>query len=218
MEDYLVNLFAAQVPDRMQQARQHADRFGKGHISLGDLEAQLMATLIKTHGAKKFVEIGTLTGASALGIVQALGEGGELWTFEKDPEHAKVAAEILEARKGAKGAKGARVEVVVGNAVETLPGIEKFGPFDGIFIDGNKAAYGQYLDWAEKNVKKGGLILADNVFLRGSVFPGAPPSETFSKKQVEVMRTFNQRLADPQKYAGSIVPTTEGLYLATKLT
>jgi predicted O-methyltransferase YrrM len=218
MEDYLVKLFSAQVPERIKQARQHADRFGKGHISLGDLEAQLMATLIKTHGAKKFVEIGTLTGASALWILQALGEGGELWTFEKDPEHAKAAAEILEGIKGVEGTMAARVQVVVGDAVETLPGIEKFGPFDGIFIDGNKAAYGQYLDWAEKNVKKGGLILADNVFLRGSVFAGAPPSETFSKKQVEVMRNFNQRLADPNKFAGSIVPTSEGLYIATKLT
>ena len=208
MEEYLSQLFNAQLPEKLKQARAQADLFGKGHISLGDLEAQLMATLIKTHGAKKFVEIGTLTGASALWILQGLGVGGELWTFEKDPKHAEAAGEILQ---------GLSAHILVGDAVETLPGIESLGPFDGIFIDGNKGAYGQYLDWAEKNIKKGGLILADNVFLRGSVFPGAPPSETFSKKQVEVMRTFNQRLADPKKYAGSIVPTSEGLYIAVKL-
>jgi predicted O-methyltransferase YrrM len=208
MEKYLFSLFANQAPANLDMARLAADGFGKGSISLGDLEAQLMSTLIRSHGCKKFVEIGTLTGASALWILQGLGNDGELWTFEKDVKHADEAKKVL--------ANG-KVNIITGDAVETLASIEKEGPFDGIFIDGNKGAYGHYLDWAEKNLKKGALILADNVFLRGSVFEEVVESNVFSKKQIEVMRAFNRRLADPSLYAGSIVPTSEGLFIATKL-
>lgn len=206
-ETYLLNLFPQEPSELFEKAREESVRLNKAAISLSPGEARLMATLIQSHGCKKFVEIGTLTGASALWILHGMGTKGRLWTFEKDPEHAKAARKILKSFKNA--------DVVEGDAEETLPSIEEEGPFDGIFIDGNKSAYGSYLDWAEKNLKKGALILADNVFLGGGVFTGN--AAKFSKKQIEIMRDFNRRLADPEKYQSAIVPTGEGLFVAIKL-
>jgi predicted O-methyltransferase YrrM len=172
-----------------------------------------MATLIHSHQCKKFVEVGTLTGASALWILQGLPEGGHLWTLEKDPLHARAAREIFDQYHQVQPSKG--IHLIEGDARETLKTIEAEGPFDGIFIDGNKSAYGDYLDWAEAHLKKGALILADNIFLGGSVFTGN--SAQFSKKQIEVMRNFNERLANPEKYFSAIAPTEEGLFVAVKL-
>lgn len=198
-------------------ARESSDKLNKTGISLGLTEARLVAFLIRQNKCQKFVEIGTLTGASALWILQALPSDGRLWTLEKDPAHAAAAREVLKC--------DARATILEGDARETLKILSSEGPFDGIFIDGNKAAYGDYLAWAEANVRAGGLIIADNVFLSGAVFASTDKPETpdsspqkakFSFKQIEVMRAFNRRLADSSLYDSTLVPTPEGLLVAVK--
>jgi predicted O-methyltransferase YrrM len=213
LESYLFHLFPKEPTELFDQAREASKVLNKAAISLSHNEARLMSTLIRSHGCRKFVEIGTLTGASALWILHGLAEDGELWTLEKDPLHAKAAREIFD-QFGQAGANK-KVHLLEGDARETLKSLESHGPFDGIFIDGNKSAYGDYLSWSEKNLQKGALILADNIFLGGSVFTGNMAQ--FSKKQMEIMRAFNERLADPTKYFSAIAPTGEGLFVAIKL-
>jgi len=213
LENYLHMLFPTEPDALFEEAREASRQLGKAGISLSPHEARLVSTLIHMHGCKKFVEIGTLTGVSALWILQGLAAGGELWTLEKDESHAKIARGIFE--KYQKIHSDKTVHLLEGDAQKTLATLDSQGPFDGIFIDGNKSAYGAYLEWAEKNVKKGGLILADNVFLGGAVLTGN--KATFSKKQIDVMKAFNEQLADPKRYNSSIIPTGEGLFLAIKL-
>jgi predicted O-methyltransferase YrrM len=189
-------------------AKQHADVIGRGAISVSASEGKLIAFWVQSFRCKKFVEIGTLTGYSALWILWAM-QSGQLWTFEKDESTAKTAANILSK------ASWGQAQVVTGDAEQTLKSIENQGPFDGIFIDGNKQAYPAYLTWAEANVKKGGLILADNVWLRGGVYGAG--DDTFSDNQIVAMKNFNQRLSDPKKFRSTIIPTGEGLYVAEKL-
>lgn len=213
LESYLFHLFPSEPTELFPEARQASQDLNKAAISLSHNEARLMATMIRSHGCRKFVEIGTLTGASALWILQGLEEGGTLWTLEKDVKHAQAAREIF--TKFNSGSTGRQVHLVEGDARETLQSLAAEGPFDGIFIDGNKAAYVDYLNWAEDHLRKGALILADNIFLGGAVFTGNQAQ--FSKKQIEIMRNFNERLADSQKYFSAIVPTGEGLFAAIKL-
>lgn len=190
------------------QAKEQSRHFKKEAISLTAAEGRLLSELVRQSNAKKFVEIGTLTGYSALWILSGMDQG-ELWSFEKDPACAEWAQQCLQKNLWGKA------HVIVGDALATLPSIENQGPFDGIFIDGNKQAYPAYLDWAEKNIKKNGLVLADNVWLGGSVY-GAK-DDRFSEKQISAMKDFNHRLSDAQKYYSFIVPTQEGLYVAKKL-
>jgi predicted O-methyltransferase YrrM len=213
LENYLHMLFPTEPSALFEEAREASRELGKAPISLSPHEARLMASLIHMHRCKKFVEVGTLTGLSALWILQGLETGGELWTLEKDEQHAKKARHIFEKYK--KSHHDKKIHLIEGDAQATLQSLESKGPFDGIFIDGNKSAYGAYLDWAEKNLRKGGLILADNVFLGGAVLTGN--KATFSKKQIDVMKSFNERLADPKRYMSAVIPTGEGLFMAMKL-
>ncbi|MNT10850.1 putative O-methyltransferase [compost metagenome] len=167
---------------------------------------------MRLHGCKKFVEIGTLTGLSAQYIFEALPEGGELWTLEKDPKHAGMAQQAFAKMNVASSKK---IHVIVGDARIELEKLAALGPFDGVFIDGNKAAYMDYLMWSEKNLRAGGLVLADNVFLSGAVW-GDATTQKFSEKQVRVMQEVNLRLADKSLYTSSLIPTFEGLFAAIK--
>ncbi len=208
--EYEESLFKGSDP-LFYLARQHAQELGLLGISISFSEASLVRMVVQLANCKKFIEIGTLTGFSALAILEALSENGQLWTFEKNPQHAKMAKEILQQ---AADKSGKTVSVIEGDAEIKLNSIVSEGPFDGIFIDGNKSAYLKYLNWAEVNIKKGGLIIADNVFLEGGVW--GDPAEKFKNNQIEVMKEFNHQLSDKSKYIFSLVPTSEGLIIAKK--
>lgn len=210
-ENYM-NSLLAEENDLKKRSRLYAEELGLARISVSPAEAQLIRTLVHSHRCKKFVEIGTLTGLSAQYIFEGLQPGGQLWTLEKDPRHAEKSADIF---KGL-DQKDKKVHLVVGDAREELQKIKSEGPFDGIFIDGNKAAYMDYLLWAEENLSSGSLILADNIFLSGAVW-GESTTQKFSEKQVRIMQEFNQRLANPKAYQAAIVPSYEGLYVGIKL-
>lgn len=209
-DQYISSLLAGENQNQ-QLSRQFAEELGLARISISPAEASLVQVLVRLHGCRKFVEIGTLTGLSAQYIFAALPSGGQLWTLEKDLRHAEKSAEVF--KNLSQDQK--KIHLVVGDAREELLRLESEGPFDGVFIDGNKAAYGDYLAWAEKNVRSGGLILADNVFLSGAVW-GQSTTQKFSEKQIKVMQDFNQRLANPEVFESVIVPTFEGLFVAVK--
>lgn len=211
MLDYLDSLYPEMDSDfaeLLSEARKNSDSLNKTQISLTTIEAQILSTVIQLHQPKKMIEIGTLTGYSALWIARSMQQG-QLFTIEKDPKHAEMAKATL-----AKMKSSVQVNVLNGDAREVLKDLAKQGPFDAIFIDGNKAAYGDYLDWAEENIRAGGLILADNVFAGGGVY--GQGDGRFTDKMINVLKELNQRLADPKKYSGFLFPTAEGLFVARK--
>jgi predicted O-methyltransferase YrrM len=76
-EEYLGALFNNENETK-KLSRQFAEELGLARISISPAEAQLAHVLVKMHGCKKFVEIGTLTGLSAQYFFEALPAGGEL--------------------------------------------------------------------------------------------------------------------------------------------
>ena len=205
-QKYSAQLFACEQDDLFQQSKKFAEQLGKLSISISAGEGRLLQFFTSLFKCKKFVEIGTLTGYSALWIAKGMQQG-ELFTLEKEEAHAKCAQLIFDEFKS-----DVKISLKLGSAEESLREIQSQGPFDGVFIDGNKSAYVSYLDWAEKNLKIGGLIIADNVFLGGAVFGEENPR--FSDKQVRIMQEFNHRLSNTDRYESCLVPTSEGLFVA----
>lgn len=180
-------------------------------IQIGAEEGKLLQLLIKMHQVKTAVEIGTLAGYSALWMARALPMDGHVYTLNKDPEHIALAAQFF-AQSEVQG----RITMLEGDARETLPLLAPQGPFDMVFIDADKIGYNDYLDWAEKNIRKGGLIVADNTLLFGAVLEDAAPAGVAPNAWL-TMRHFNERLADSGRYFSMMIPTQEGLTVAIKL-
>ncbi len=178
-------------------------------INVGADEGKLLQILLKLHGAQKIVEVGTLVGYSTIWLARALPEGGKVYSFERDEKTAQVAKDNIK-----NSDVNDKIEVIVGDAHEMLKTIEGNGPFDAMFIDAEKGGYCKYLDWAEKNLRKGGLIIGDNTFLFGQVYEDEV--EEKYRKEIPVMKEFNRRLADTSKYDGIIIPTVEGMTVAIK--
>jgi predicted O-methyltransferase YrrM len=135
-------------------------------ISVSPSQGKLLFVLARAMGARRILELGTLGGYSGIWLARALPPDGRLVTIEVEPTHAEVARRSFE-RAGV----SRLVDLRVGSALTALPRIEAdgTGPFDFIFIDADKPAYTEYLDWAIRLCRSGGLILADNVVRNGEV-------------------------------------------------
>jgi predicted O-methyltransferase YrrM len=76
-------------------------------------------------------------------------------TFEISEKHAQVARSNFEA-----AGVSDKVEVIVGPAVETLPGFVPDVPFDLAFIDADKQNNLAYFREAKRIVRQGGVIVS----------------------------------------------------------
>lgn len=208
--EYIEKLIPSET-ELMQQARLNSEKINLGMISITATEAQLIKFHLLSIQARKVLEIGTLTGLSALHILQCLPADGLLITLEKSVEHAELARQVLsfEVKKN-------RCQIVVGDAQEKLADLKSETPFDAIFIDGNKSAYLDYFKWAIENVRSGGMIFVDNVFLAGAVW-GDETKQRFSAKQIETLQKMNQLAFSTSNLASMIIPTEEGLLISRKV-
>ena len=179
-------------------------------IHIGPEEGKLLQMFIGLHGVKTVVEVGTLAGYSTIWMARALAEGGHVTTINKDPAHIKLAAGFF-----AESDVADKITMLEGDAHDVLPTLQGQS-FDMMFIDADKISYGDYLDWAETLVRPGGLIIADNTLLFGAIGLDAPP-EGIAPATWHSFQLFSQRLANPNRYFSTIVPTEQGMTVAVKL-
>jgi len=135
-------------------------------IAVSAPQGKFLRLLARIHGARSVLEIGTLGGYSTIWLAGALPADGLLVTLEVDPEHAEVARGNV-----ARAGFGHLVEILVGPALTTLPTLT--GPFDLVFIDADKKNNPDYVRWALRLTRPGGVIVVDNVVRDGKVVDAA---------------------------------------------
>jgi caffeoyl-CoA O-methyltransferase len=191
----------------LREIRERSKREGLPDIQVAGLDARHLEVLARLLGARRAVEIGTLGGYSGVSILRGLSSEGRLDTCELDPTHARVAEESFR-----KAGFAGRARIHLGPALEGLAKLEPEGPFDLCFIDADKESYPKYLDWAARNLRRGGVVIADNVFLFGHLADEGPPNAALA-----AMRAFHQRLATSGEFRATVLPTGEGLSVAVRV-
>lgn len=146
----------------LQAALAASDAAGLPAIAVSATQGRLLQLLARQAAARRILEVGTLAGYSGIWLARALPAGGKLDTLEIDPKHAQVARANF-----ARAGLADRVEVHVGPAIDILPRLA--GPYDLAFIDADKVSTPQYLDWAIRLSRPGGLVVIDNVVRNGAV-------------------------------------------------
>jgi caffeoyl-CoA O-methyltransferase len=172
--------------------------------------ARFLATLTRALGPQRVLEVGTAIGFSTLHIAEQLPPGGRIVTLERD-EHRIAQARDFLGRAGVLD----RVEIVEGDALETLPGLD--GPFDMLFLDATKGEYRRYLEIAEEKASERALLLVDNLLMEGEVAlePGEPT--TWSAASLAAARELNPELVNSDRWLGSVLPIGDGVGFATRL-
>ena len=212
-EERFLNRFLVKPPliQKIEKRLKEDELLG---VNIGLQEGLLLKSLCSQKQIKKVVEIGTQYGCSTSWIAMGLKEKGQIWTLEKDPgcvTQARISFGDPEFLK-----LGCQVHLMEGPALENLNNLEKQAPFDLIFIDANKIDYPEYLDWAKGNIRPGGMVVADNVYLFGHLFEDQRTTREIPKKMWQAMNKFLINIFKDRSFETSIIPTEDGLLLATK--
>ena len=182
---------------------------GVQRMQISSHEGRILQTLARSIKAKKIVEIGSLYCYSTVYLARGLTKGeGKVFTCDVSEKRHQMSKSLIKNYPEHKN-----IEWLTGDASKTLSQIENEGPFDMVFIDADKNSYGLYLKWAEKNLRNGGLLLADNSFLFGSVYDN---SEKANEKTVKIMQDFNSYLSNSKHWLAALIPTKEGLTFAIR--
>jgi caffeoyl-CoA O-methyltransferase len=206
ISQYISSLFAVE-DSSLRMAREESPKRGLPSISIKPEEGRFLQFLVRACGAKKAVEIGSLGGYSGIWIGRGLLPGGKLYTLDKDSKHAEVAREHF----AAAGLQDV-IEILIGDAHRSLLEIKELGPFDFVFIDAEKPGYPAYFDWAIENTREGGIIAAHNAFRKGTVV-GIGQDDDHS----ELMRQFNQQIANEKRLISTIYPAGDGTLISVKI-
>ncbi len=132
-------------------------RYSRGDMSVPEVDGRALHNIIREHGYKNALEIGTSTGYSGVWIAWALSKtGGKLITVEIDRyRHSQALENFKEA------GLSEYIDARLADAHELVPQLE--GPFDFVFCDADKYWYTNYFKALVPKITIGGCFAAHNV-------------------------------------------------------
>ncbi|MBA3683316.1 MAG: O-methyltransferase [Bacteroidetes bacterium] len=169
----------------------------------GHIQGRLLSFLSKMQQPELILEIGTYTGYSALCLAEGLKENGKLITIDPNEETNAFAQKYFN-----RSPLRDKIELHTGQAGSVIPTLNK--QIDLVFIDADKKNYALYFDLVIEKVKKGGLIIADNVLWSGKVI------QTDMDKDTQAIHDFNQKVSKDERIETLLLPVRDGLMLMRK--
>ena len=169
-------------------------------MQIDPAQCYFLHLIIKVANIKNVLEIGTFTGLSALSISLALPNNGKLIALDKNEETNKVAVDFFKKAK-----QDHKIQTIIKPAIDSLDEL-KNEKFDMVFIDADKMNYKSYYENSLQLIKKGGLIIIDNVLWHGEVV-----DEKNNDKFTKNMREFNNFVSEDKRVEQVIFPLGDGM-------
>lgn len=201
IEDYLYSL----LPPRDEVLAHMEAEAAKRNIPIvGPAVARVLHQLALIAKAKTVFELGSAIGYSTIWWARAVGDGGRVIYTDGDRKKADEARGYFE-RAGVAD----RITIKVGDALEFLS--EEKQEFDIIFCDLDKEDYPRALRLALPRLRKGGLLVADNVLWSGKVTQPKPEEES-----TKAIQEFNRILYASRELFTTVLPIRDGVAVAIK--
>jgi caffeoyl-CoA O-methyltransferase len=183
-----------------QQTQSHTH----AHMLSGPVQGKLLELLSVLIKPRRILEIGTFTGYSALCLAKGLTPDGILHTIELREEDAAVARQnfnLSEAKD--------KIILHTGNAFDIVPTLAE--DWDLVFIDADKTGYTNYYKMIGPGLKKGAVLLADNVLFHGEVLQDPPAG-----KNGKAIQAFNEYVQQDETVEKLLLTVRDGLMMVVK--
>ena len=169
----------------------------------GAFQGRILSMISKIINPKDILEIGTYTGYSAICIAEGISNEATIDTIDKNEE-----LEDIQNKYFKKSGFRDQIKQHIGNALEIIPTLDK--KFDLVFIDADKSNYCNYFNLVIGKMKKGGIILSDNVLWSGKVV------EKLGKKDIDTkaLLEYNRLLNSDPRVETVLLPIRDGLSIS----
>jgi caffeoyl-CoA O-methyltransferase len=176
----------------------------QSHMLSGHVQGRFLSVISQLMQPRYILEIGTFTGYSAGCLAEGLSREGELHTIECRESEAAVAKKYFNQLPN-----GHQIQLHIGNAMEIIPTLTH--SWDLVFLDADKTGYCEYYTQIMKNLRKGGLIIADNIFFHGEVL-----QPVITGKNARAIHAFTEKIAEDNSTEKVILTVRDGLLLILK--
>jgi len=174
------------------------------HMLSGHVQGRVLALLSTMIRPLRVLEIGTMTGYSALCLAEGMAENGILHTIEKRESDAMTAVGYFN--------RSSFRDRIIQHVGEALPIIETLKQeWDLVFLDADKINYVLYYEAVLPKMRSGGFMIADNVLFHGQVL-----EEEVKGKSAKAIHAFNQHVQADPRTENVLMTVRDGLMLIRK--
>ena len=200
-----IEKYTSEEDELLKEIAQYtATNHSHAHMLSGHVQGKFLQFISKLVKPGYILEVGTFTGYSAIALAQGLRDDGVLHTIELRASEATVALENFN-----KAGMQDKIILHTGNALNIIPTLRY--EWDIVFIDADKVNYTAYYKMVLPAVKKGGLIIADNVLFHGEVL-----EEPVKGKNAKAIEAFNQAVYKDESVDQVMLTIRDGLLLIIK--
>jgi len=206
---YITEYLRKEIPERSGILKELEEYAEKNSVPIVQPEtAKFLETMMCLKRPVRILEVGCAIGYSAILMSQYLAEGGSITTLEWDAETCQIARANIE-----KAGLSDKITVVLGDAKDIIPTLT--GEYDVIFLDGPKAHYIYMLNDCIRLLKKGGMLISDNILYKGMI---ADDEHVIRRKItiVKRLRRFISAQMQRDELETVILPLGDGVTVAVK--
>ena len=171
---------------------------------VGPAVGRLLLLLARLIDARRVFEMGSAVGYSTIWLARGVGEKGIVYYTDASEENAWQAAGYFR-----KAGVSNQVRLLVGDAVNLIDTVE--GDFDLIFNDVDKDQYPEVFAKAYPRLRRGGLLVSDNVLWYGRV------AEANNDEETKAVREFNRLIYSANDLFTTILPIRDGISVSLRL-
>lgn len=205
--DYILKVSLRELPVQ-RELRERTASVPQARMQTGADQLQVLQLLVKSIGARRCIEVGVYTGASALAVALALPADGKIIACDVSEEYTAIAREFWK-RADVTRKIDLRLAAAARTLTELLAAGE--GEYDFAYIDADKSNYDTYYELVLQLLRPGGLIAIDNVLWGGAV---ADAAET--DPDTVALRQLNEKIGRDERVDASLLTIGDGLTVVRK--
>ncbi|WP_394868185.1 O-methyltransferase [Staphylococcus borealis] len=205
-QQYLLEI-QSKTDNQIESLRSYAE---ENAVPIVDrLSLEMIKQLILIHGAKNILEIGTAIGYSSMHFA-SVSDDIQITTIERDEKMITQAKTNFETY-----GYSSQIRLIEGNALEQYSQVDD-KVYDIIFIDAAKAQSKKFFEYYTPLLKKGGLVITDNVLYHGFVSNIDIVRSRNVKQMVKKVQKFNEWLMNQENYSTNFINMDDGLAISIK--
>ncbi|PKK39187.1 O-methyltransferase family protein [Clostridiaceae bacterium JG1575] len=165
---------------------------------------EVLRFFVAWQAPQRILELGCAIGYSAILMARAAGPRVHIDTLEREDALCDLAEAFIAERELSE-----QITVHRGEIDELLPTLS--GPYDFVFMDAGKSHYSEYLKKVLPLLSPQGVILCDNVLVRGLV----AAQGTYRKHSTAIlsMRSFIEEASFMARFTTAILPVGDGMLI-----